>query len=63
MQSYCLKSEKHTDKVCPKQLILMTNMKIKGISICADCLPIKSFSEEIKDKDELEVIVCQFLID
>ena len=41
----------------------MTNFKIKGISICADCLANKSFFDKIKDKDELEVIVSQFLVD
>ena len=63
MQIYCSKCEKHTCNVCPKKLIMMTNIKIKGISRCADCLAHKPFLDEIKDKDELEIIVSQFLID
>ena len=41
----------------------MTNTKIKRISRFADCLAIKSFSDKIVDKDELETIASQFLID
>ena len=46
-----------------KKLVMMTNIKIKGISRCADCLAHKPFSDKIKDINELEVIVSQFLID
>ena len=46
-----------------KKLIIMTKIKIKGISRNADCLAHKSFLDKIKDKDELEAIVSQFLID
>ena len=46
-----------------KKLIMMSNIKIKGISRCADCLALKSFVDKIKEKDELEVIVSQFLTD
>ena len=42
---------------------MMTNIKIKGISRCADCLANKSFFDKIKDKDELEVIVSQLVTD
>ena len=62
MLSYCSKCEKHTYNVCPKKLAMMTIIKIKGVSRCADCLAIKSFFDKIKDKDELEVAVSQFLI-
>ena len=60
MLTYCSKCEKHTYNVCPKKLA--TIIKIKGVSRCADCLAIKSFFDKIKDKDELEVAVSQFLI-
>ena len=46
-----------------KNLIRITNIKIKGKSRCADCLANKSFFDKIKDNDELEIIVSQFLID
>ena len=60
---YCLKCKKHTDGVCPKKLVMMTNISIKGTSRCAECLDIKSFSNKMKDRDEQEIIVSQFLID
>ena len=41
----------------------MTNKEIKGKSRCADCMVNKSFSDKIKHKSELEIIVFQFLID
>ena len=62
METYCSKYEKHTYNVCPKKLAMMTNIKSNGISRCAKCLAHKSFYDKIKDKDELEVIVSQFLI-
>ena len=46
-----------------KKLTMMTNIKIRGISRCADCLAHKSLLDKIKDKDQLEVIVSEFLID
>ena len=39
---------------------MMTDINIKGISRCADCLAIKLFVDKIKEKNELEVIVSQF---
>ena len=39
---HCLKCKKHTDNVCPKKLIMITNIKIKEESRCAKCLAIKS---------------------
>ena len=59
---YCSKCKKHTDGVCPKKLVTMTNINIKGISRCADCLAIKLFFDKIKGKYELETIVTQFLL-
>ena len=59
MLTYCSKCEKNMSK----NLIRITNIKIKGKSRCADCLANKSFFDKIKDKDELEIIVSQFLID
>ena len=49
--------------VCPEKLIMMTNVKIKGISRYADCLPSKMFVDKIKHKDKLRIVVTQFLID
>ena len=60
---YCSKYKKHTNEACPKKLIFIKNIKIKGVSRCADCLDIRSFVDKIKNKDELEVIVTQFLLD
>ena len=58
----CSKCKKHTDDVCPKKLVMITNINIKGTSRCAECLAIKSSSEKMKGKDELETIVTQFLL-
>ena len=62
MLTHCSWREKQTESVCPKKLIMMTNVKIKGISSCADRLASKTFVDKIKHKDELKVIVTQFLI-
>ena len=62
MLTYCSGCKKHTNNIS-KELIMMTNKEIKGKSICAICMANISFSEEIKDKSELEMIVSQFLID
>ena len=51
MLTYCSECEKHTYNTYPKKLVMMTNIKIKGISRCADCLTNKSFFDKIKDKD------------
>ena len=63
MQTFYSKCEKNTYNVCPKKLIMMTNIKIKEISRCADCLAHNFFLDKIKDKDDLEVNVSQFFID
>ena len=63
MLTHCSWREKQAESVCPKRLIMMTNVKIKGISSCADFLASKTFVDKIKHKDELKVIVTQFLID
>ena len=63
MLTYCSKFEKVTYNVYPKNIIMMTNIKTKGISRCADCLVIKLLVDKIKDKYVLETIVSQFLID
>ena len=62
MQTYCLGCIKHTNNVCPKDLF-MTNKKLKGKSRCANCMANKSFSDKIKHKSELEIVVSRFLID
>ena len=63
MLTYCSGCKKRTDNICPKELIVMTNKEIKGKSRCADCMANKLFSDKIKRKSKLEVIVAQFLID
>ena len=40
----------------------MTNKKIKGKSICADCMAIKSLIHRKKYKGEWDIIVSGFLI-
>ena len=62
MQTYYSRCEKHTDNVCPKKLIMMTNVKVKGISRCVNCLTSKTFVPKIKHNDESRVIETQFLI-
>ena len=37
----CSKCKEHPDETCPKKLIMITNVKFKGASRCADCLTIK----------------------
>ena len=63
MLTYCSKCENLTYNIWPKKLVMMTNIKIKGISRYADCLVNKLLFDKIKDKDELELTVSQFLID
>ena len=58
---YCSKHKKHTNKACPKKIIMITNIKIKGVSKRSKCLAVKSFVDKIKGKHELETIVTQFL--
>ena len=54
---------KNTHKICPKELIMMTNKEIKGKPTYSDCMANKSFSDEIKHKSELEIKKSQFLMD
>ena len=56
MQTYCSRCEKHSDNACPKKLIMMTNVKIKGISRCMNSLASNTFVDKLKHKDELRVI-------
>ena len=44
-----LMCEKYTDNVSPRKLIMMTNLKIKQISRCADCLASKTFVDITKN--------------
>ena len=46
-----------------KKLFMITNIRIKRVSRSAQCLTVKLFVDKITDKDELEIIVNQFLID
>ena len=59
---YCSRCKKHTDGVCLKKLVMMTNINIKRTSRSAKCLAIKSFSDKIAKKYELETIVIQYLL-
>ena len=43
MQIYYSRCKKHTDEACSKKLIMITNVKIKGVSRCSECLAVKSF--------------------
>ena len=63
MLTYCSGCKKDTDKICPKELILMANKEIKEKSRCADYTDNKLFYDKIKYKSEMEIIVSQFLID
>ena len=40
-----------------KEIIIITNIKIKGVSICSKCLAFKSFVDKVIDKYEPETIV------
>ena len=60
---YCLKCKKQTNEACPKRLIMITNIKIMGVSRRAKCLAVKLFAEKVTDNDQLETVVTQFLLD
>ena len=50
-----------------KEIIIITNIKIKGVSRCSKCLGFKSFVDKVIDKYEPETIVTlvkllQFLL-
>ena len=62
MLTYHSSCKRHTDNICPKELIMITNREIKGKSRCAICMAKKSFSDQIKHKSELEIIASQFFI-
>ena len=57
MLTYCSNCKKHTDNIYPKKLIMITNKEVKGKSRFTDCMANKSFSNKIKYKSELEIIV------
>ena len=63
MLTYCSGGKKQINNICPKEPIMMTNKEIKGKWRCATCMANKSFSDKIKHKSKLEIIVSQFLID
>ena len=62
MSIYYSGCKKHTDTIYPKKLIMITIKEIEGKSRCADCMVNKLFSDKIKRKSELDIIVSQFLI-
>ena len=45
-----------------KTIIIVTQIKVKGISRCSECLAVKWFVDKVKDKYGLEFIVTQFLL-
>ena len=61
MKTYCLECK--TYNVCPKNLIMMTNIKIKRNQDVLIVWQKNSFFGKIKHKNELEIIVSQLLID
>ena len=63
MLTYCSGCKYHTDNICPKKLIMMKNKEVKGKSRCADCMANTPFSDKIKHKSELKIIVSRFSID
>ena len=66
MHIYCKKSKKHTGNTFPKNLVLVSNSKLKGKLKCAICLTEKTFIDEIEDKYDLEReldIYLQFFTD
>ena len=63
MLTYCSGCKKQTDNIYPKELVLITSKEMKGKSRCAICIANKSFSDKIKRKSDLKIIVSQFLID
>ena len=62
MLTYCSGCKKHTDNMCPKELIMMTNKEINRKSRRTICIANKLFSDKIKHKSELEITVSQFLL-
>ena len=56
MQPYCPCCKKHTGNVYPKELIMMTNIKIKDYQNVLIVWK-KLFFDEIKHKSESEIIV------
>ena len=63
MKIYCARCKKHTNNAYKKKLVMLTNKKLKGKSRRVDCMAIRSLFDKIKDKDEVEVVVSQCLID
>ena len=63
---YCKTCEKQTGNTFPKNLVLISNNKLKGKSKCAICFTEKTFVDEIEDKYDLEreLHIClQFFTD
>ena len=66
MHIYCKMYNKHTGNIFPKQIILISENKIKGRSACAICLTETTFIDETEGKydlgSELEIYL-QFFTD
>ena len=54
MHMYCKGCKKPTSNTFPKQLVLISKHKIKGLSKCAICLTERAFIHTIKGKYRLE---------
>ena len=54
MHIYCTKCKKHTGNTFPKELILISENKIKGKSRCTISLTERTFIDEIEDQYDLE---------
>ena len=64
MRLYCKKCKRHTGNTFPKKLVLISNNKTKGKSICFFCLTERSFIDEVQyDLENALEINLQFFID
>ena len=61
MHIYCTKCKKHTGNTFPKELILISENKIKGKSRCTISLTERTFIDEIEDQYDLEIYFQLFV--
>ena len=61
MHIYCTKCKKHTGNTFPKELILISENKIKGKSRCTISLIERTFIDEIEDQYDLEIYFQLFV--
>ena len=63
MKTYCSGCKNHADNAYSKRLIIMANKEIKGETRYANCMPIKSLFDKIRNKSEQDTIVSDFSIE